>query len=436
MFDNKKIPKEIIDQQEGQEGRKQQEARITPRIGLGAFARAGGLSTLGTKKKPKGEIDTFVKPPVDLEDTADVINTYINAIIDEGREKHKGITNQYEFGEKLVEYVFSKVADSANGTKSPIEEFIEGLNEKQIYNVEQKDTKYKGLNYRVWRVLRFIKPDVISPVMYVNGLYIGGDKFGHFFKQGHEYYDIFTQEDRRYKDPEEYGDFTEKEHFGLGYESNHTDPLEKLVQAGGGVYSNADREANRTGMNFYMDLAADPQMKFDIRDYITKDWNEEYNRNFYRDEIAPHVWENILQTTWTGYLFDKKSSSIPFVLKFDTFYDEDSLGDELSNYPKQYSDIQGLDQNASYFEGSIAYEDDDQVFHQEPVCGTVNYVFNERLKEEGYNAVENIEIQLKSKTNPKVTMHFISSSEQELIGEASNYVGKKWKGIKVKKSRK
>jgi hypothetical protein len=41
-----------------------------------------------------------------------------------------------------------------------------------------------------------------------------------------------------------------------------------------GVYSRADLEANSSGLKFYSDLLTNPQMKFDINNYVKPIWND------------------------------------------------------------------------------------------------------------------------------------------------------------------
>jgi hypothetical protein len=78
-----------------------------------------------------------------------------------------------------------------------------------------------------------------------------------------------------------------------------------------GVYSNADLAANWAGYRFYNDLAANPDMIFDIGRYVSPLWSEEFNESFYAAEVAPAVWTRILagyggwegdaQRVWKGH---------------------------------------------------------------------------------------------------------------------------------------
>ncbi|KAF5429684.1 hypothetical protein C5S39_08605, partial [Candidatus Methanophagaceae archaeon] len=102
-------------------------------------------------------------------------------------------------------------------------------------------------------------------------LAIGTDKLGHFFGQGYEYFDISVIQGKGDKAAFKYGKKTEMGKFG--------------VQSTG-VYSNADLEANKSGLMFYKDLFNNPLMKFDIAKYVNRKWNEELNPNTYSASVG------------------------------------------------------------------------------------------------------------------------------------------------------
>lgn len=67
-----------------------------------------------------------------------------------------------------------------------------------------------------------------------------------------------------------------------------------------GVFSNADQEANRQGGRFYRDLLASPTMTFAISSYISPQWSEVTNPNFYESSVGRQVWANVLAGNWAG----------------------------------------------------------------------------------------------------------------------------------------
>lgn len=100
---------------------------------------------------------------------------------------------------------------------------------------------------------------------------IGTDKLGHFFAQGYEMFERSVL----YKQ----GDVSAEE-------LSHSQETGKYGLATTGVYSYADREANRQGMQFYKDLLANPFMTFDIAQYAGSKWNEESNPNVYSRQMV------------------------------------------------------------------------------------------------------------------------------------------------------
>jgi RHS repeat-associated protein len=93
---------------------------------------------------------------------------------------------------------------------------------------------------------------------------IGTDKIGHFFAQGYQMFEESVLDKKGDTAGENLSHKQEMTIFGLGTT---------------GVYSFADREANREGMQFYKDIMADPFMTFDIAKYTSTKWNEDINTN-------------------------------------------------------------------------------------------------------------------------------------------------------------
>lgn len=88
---------------------------------------------------------------------------------------------------------------------------------------------------------------LFSATINMYGVSLGTDKIGHFFKQGRQYFDIYTDKiNQGYRAQEamkmaayERGVKTEDSYFGIGLS---------------GVFSNADLFTNYTGMKFYLNL--------------------------------------------------------------------------------------------------------------------------------------------------------------------------------------
>lgn len=86
----------------------------------------------------------------------------------------------------------------------------------------------------------------LSPTVNMYGAYVGTDKLGHFFMQGHTYFKIYSHYIKWGKTAEQahaamiaYGQLIEQTYLGT------------LIN---GIYSNADLSANYAGWKFYMNL--------------------------------------------------------------------------------------------------------------------------------------------------------------------------------------
>ncbi len=226
-----------------------------------------------------------------IQDSKKEVNTYVNESLKMSRSIYDKIYSGNSFVTKVIDDFFWRVASSMKGKKSPIEIWAEALPGTKQYKPTEAESKYGDkLTYGAWQVMGF-KPDVVAATMLVNDIFIGSDKLGHFFQQGHEYYRMH-KEGKTEGEVEKYGHDLEIGTYGLGYNDIF----------GSGVYSSADLEANRTGYQFYKDLEKDINLIFDIGNYINSNWNEENNLNAYHPEIAPVVWENLLRGSWRGKL--------------------------------------------------------------------------------------------------------------------------------------
>jgi|ERR1017187_1537490 hypothetical protein len=219
----------------------------------------------------KGGCDT-------LADTKSDINNLVNNALVEAR----GGTAKPDPA-VVIQGLFDRLGKNpiTSPGRSPIENWASGLGPSKVTQPSQIDTKYAGVTYGLWSQ-HFFK--ILNPTMRVNDICIGSDKLGHFIELGFDYFAMAHSAKK--VDTEQFGKEDEAGGHGL---------------ATTGVYSNADQEANRVGLKFYEDLLANPNLNFDIGNYITTKWNEEVNPNLYQEsDVAPQVWQNILSGVWEG----------------------------------------------------------------------------------------------------------------------------------------
>jgi len=165
--------------------------------------------------------------------------------------------------------------------RTAIEVWASTLLSTQASLPTQSATKYAGVSYRLWSNPIF---PILNPTMKINGICVGSDKLGHFFQQGATFHQ--TEGFAGTAAAEEESERSEGGGFGLDTT---------------GVFSNADRTANRQGGKFYKDLIAAPTMTFSIANYISSAWNEVDHPNFYEDSVGHQVWANVLTGSWAGH---------------------------------------------------------------------------------------------------------------------------------------
>jgi hypothetical protein len=234
-----------------------------------------------------------------------------------------------------------------------------------------------------------MRPDVVAATMKVNSIFIGSDKLGHFFQQGYQYFEKY-KEGASELETEEFGEKLENEEYGLGNNSAF----------GSGVFSFADLEANRQGLEFYKELNKNPHLTFDINKYVNDQWNEEINKNLYHQEIAPTVWGNLLRGIWKG-----KMNSAPSY-KAQDFYLSLAPGGETADKV-----LNGKKYKTSKLIGGYSYTDNKNKNTTGTLIGTI--VYSEHSK---YKAVESIWLEFEwQNQNDKTKGNGILRSEGESI---------------------
>ncbi|MFC7768627.1 MULTISPECIES: hypothetical protein [Salinirubellus] len=168
------------------------------------------------------------------------------------------------------------------------------------FPVAQNVSKYAGVNYGLWGSSDGGLTRVLAPTIRIGDVYIGADKLGHFMQQGYVYYILVTRHGHTLADARQWGHETEAA-APLNEVVHYTDPpLAIFGLQSTGVYSRADLEANSRGYEFYRWLENNPGGRFDIRDYVNANWNEETHTNLYHGDVAPVVWNNLLAGSWQG----------------------------------------------------------------------------------------------------------------------------------------
>lgn len=220
---------------------------------------------------------------VGLTDIKTIVNTEVNSQIGSARTA----AGSPIVASRLLRGVNRRLGA---GAVSPIEDFIEALpaTQRRLPGSTLTGTKYSGAGSvnNFYHLQTLGLAHVVGSNALVNGICIGADKLGHFFNEGFTYFQVAHSPGLTAADAEATGGFLEIDLQGLSTT---------------GVFSNADRAANRAGLQFYEDLNANPSgLTFDIATYITNQWNEQVNPSFYEAGLAGVVWSNLLTGGWTG----------------------------------------------------------------------------------------------------------------------------------------
>lgn len=197
------------------------------------------------------------------------------------------------------------VANRVGGTfVGSIEKLIQGMptSKRTDPASDLSNTKFSGVQSvnRFYNLHTLGLAKVVGPAANVKGICTGADKFGHFFEEGFLYFKV--------------AQITQAKATAAGTTASAADIETAMDKTGDfleisakqglgvtGVFSNADKAANRAGKQFYDDLAADPnKYKFSVAKYITSDWNETSNPSFYAASEGPIIWANLLTGAWDG----------------------------------------------------------------------------------------------------------------------------------------
>ncbi len=181
--------------------------------------------------------------------------------------------------------------------KDKLTGFIVGKLEAQVTDSDDLDTISVAFDHSIYRDFEFTESPTISltkhlaPLLRIGDVYLGADKFGHFFTEGFSYYEMYSAMDQY--SALEFGDLSESTFYG---------------EFTTGVFSYADLAANLNGLRFWnqvLGLKADPvsgtevtrpfvrcqdkkwrlTREFDWRDYVDPTWDEAINCSAFRNEI-------------------------------------------------------------------------------------------------------------------------------------------------------
>jgi hypothetical protein len=238
------------------------------------------------------ETDQFYAWTRPLADSTDALNAEINAGIEEvlarvnaGRRQHscpdvtEAIHRRFEFA------VVSRIELWAMQT---------AVVERAPADPDEESSYRRGWLYGETSALDPIRWMPPSPTIEVAGVRIGADKLGHFFCDG-------ASAEKSYRRARK-GGASEEEAVLKAMRLNILAERTVMGNSSSGVFSPADLEADFQGLSFYRGLcdAAAPALQrmpdgwhlerpFDLRDYVTPEWDESWQPNVY----SPGRWTKV-----------------------------------------------------------------------------------------------------------------------------------------------
>jgi len=227
------------------------------------------------------EVDTIYAWGRPIEDASDVLNAKfdleIRAAVERAEADHRGREPTCEdvteaVGERLEFEIFHPVDLWAEQT--PLIERVPGGGE------ETAEYRRRNMYHdAAWLDIGMWMP--ITPVINVDGVYLGIDKLAHFVSSGWRYHGVYQRARRDGLD-----------HVAAEQAAIRWGILEERTINGKvstGVLSRGDLEANHGGLRFYLELCAAPDpilelvdgrwsvvRPFDIRRYMSPEWDEGY----------------------------------------------------------------------------------------------------------------------------------------------------------------
>jgi hypothetical protein len=241
-----------------------------------------------------------------LLDLTPMLEAHINGIL----ASVQGIAN----GGQRVQAVYNALG--AGSPFSHIENWCEALPSGYQNRVPVESSRY-ATNLYGTRTGSLILPAwlrgerAMGTLINIGGLCIGSDKLGHFFQQGRDYFYIADTLGMGDSYAVGFGQWLEGimpadpgirawiEQMDDAYWPGFARLVAGIPFWQGvyglsttGVYSNADLEANRNGMEFYRRVFASPSVVFSAAAYINGQWNERMNPNCFGDDMRRLVAAN------------------------------------------------------------------------------------------------------------------------------------------------
>ena len=285
------------------------------------------------------EVDSFTPRELELEDSANDINTIINQRIREGVAKanaDRRIVEDVEGIELITRRDDCDVDDLYTSLRKSIFQsytaswglkgydldlqFRKLLSQK-TYALPLRDSIYRDIDYLEGFSLNLKE---LTHVVNIGSNLVGLDKIGHFFAEGWQYFEIGEEEDGGLGEAIVWGRGKEEGMFGttttgiFSYADmvanfngwrfwnrvllEEPDPLNSFVERlFDRAYVSCDIQVIESLRQLRVVRAWEVNRRFDLRDYIDGTWDEGNNCNSYADPVIEEKVENRIAEIYPGY---------------------------------------------------------------------------------------------------------------------------------------
>lgn len=299
------------------------------RNGLQAIVAAALLC--GAYSVHADETDQFLAWGVELQDSTDIINGYMNRQIQKVLDERNTAIEPTCDCPSIVEGIYDEVFKGR--LTAHLADFLEGAEDVDVYPPRTVSrAKYQQMS--IYRGVTFPYALPMSRTLRMGDIYFGEDKFGHFFAFGRRYYNRYLwyvkngfDEDTAVEKVVRWGVMSENTLVGKGVD---------------GIFSHADLEANYQGLLLARDLCEGERAylkqvtpgqwvlseNVDLMKYINPYFDEAYNPSHFwgrrrslvlpllREEYAQKAHDPSVIARFRKYNQHKPSRSVEMVRNY------------------------------------------------------------------------------------------------------------------------
>jgi len=230
-----------------------------------------------------GETDQYLTWEIELADSADVFNAYLDqeiyAFVDKMNRRNDKVSDAAELTIELYQHLFAGLHASR------VRKWLKNAEEVDRFPENtMSDWEYQRAS--IFRVPAFPFVLPMAQTVRVGEVYFGIDKIGHMFGFGRRYFQIY----QRARNAGDTHDEAVERVLTWGIQHERS-VVGELVD---GIFSHGDIEANYQGFRLALALSSGDNALFyregndwqyrgglDIRNYITPDFDESFNTNEY-----------------------------------------------------------------------------------------------------------------------------------------------------------